>query len=186
MPRRQRTSAAFSLLELLLVIAVAAILAAVALPSAQPAVVEQLRSTARIMAADLAYARSLAVVNNSKYKIDFDLDENRYALSHSGSNSSLDQLPTSPFASPGDPSDQYVVDLDELPRVGPKAQLAAATAGASATAVADIEFGPLGQTTRAAATTIRLTSGSGKQKRYIELTVNPATGIAFIGECTSE
>ncbi len=172
-------------MELLLVIAIAAILAAIALPSAQPAVEEQLRSTARIVAAELDYARSLAVSNNSKYKIAFQLNENRYVLTHSGTNPSLDQLPASPFSSPGGPPNQHVVDLDELPRVGPLVRLAAVASGTPAMGTGEVEFGPLGQTTNPAATAIWLTAGNGAQARYLELDVNPVTGITSVGVCSS-
>lgn len=182
---KHRPSAGFSLLELLLVLAIVAILAAVALPDFQPAAVEQLRSTARIVAADLAFARSLAVSNNSTYKIEFSIAENRYVLSHSGTKSGLNQLPASPYSSPGDVPERHVVDLDELPRTGPLVRLAAVAAGTPPVAAADVEFGPLGQTIRSEATRIWLTAGSGGRARYLKLEVNPTTGMTFIGRCSS-
>ena len=96
---------AFTLLELLLVVAIVGILVGVLLPNMQPAVYDQLRSTAQIVATDLAYARSLAVANNDNYRITFDLNANQYVLTHSGTNAALNTLPKTPFSSPGDPAD---------------------------------------------------------------------------------
>ena len=185
MPPHRRTFAGFSLLELLLVVAVVAILVAIVLPSMQPAVIDQLRSTAEIAATDLAYARSLAVANNSNYRITLDFAENRYVLKHSGSNPALRRLPKSPFSSPDDPPDRHIVDLDELPHIGPTVRLTAAASGATMQKVGDVEFGPLGQTTRAEATTIWLAAGGGDGTRYITLEINPVTGLTRVGDCSS-
>lgn len=176
----------FTLLELLLVVAIVAILAAVVLPSMQPATYDQLRSTAQIVATDLAYARSLAVANNDNYRITFDLGANRYVLTHSGANPALNQLPKTPFSSPGDPSDQHIVDLDDLPHAGPTVRLAAvATSGTTMQSVSDVEFGPLGQTTRADPTTIWLMAGGGGEKKYMTLVLSPVTGLSQIGGYSS-
>jgi prepilin-type N-terminal cleavage/methylation domain-containing protein len=175
----------YSLLELLLVVAVIAILAALVLPSAQPAVVEQLRSTARIVADDMAYARSLAVANNSAYRITFDITGNRYTLTYSGTNASLATLPATPFATSRDTTTQQITDLDELPHVGPTVRLAKVLSGTSKQIVNYVEFNSLGETTGAESTLIWLTAGGGTDARYITLEVNPVTGIVFVGDCTS-
>ncbi len=174
-----------TLLELLLVVAIVAILAAVALPGAQSAVHEQLRSTAQIVATDLAYARSLAVSNNSNYRVVFNFTENRLVLEHSGSSVSLTTLPRSPFSSPDDPTDRHIVDLDELPHVGPTVRLAAAASGSTFEKASDVEFGPLGQTTRSDATILWLAAGSGDGTKYITLQINPATGLVAVGDYTA-
>ena len=188
----RRASAAFTLLELLLVVAIVGILVGVLLPSMQPAIYDQLRSTAQIVATDLAYARSLAVANNSNYRITLELDANRYVLKHSGANAALNQLPNSPFSSPNDPADQHIVDLDDLPHTGPTVRLAAvATSGTTMQSVSDVGFGPLGQTTntdqttRVDPTTIWLMAGGGNDKKYMTLIVNPVTGLAQTGAYSS-
>jgi prepilin-type N-terminal cleavage/methylation domain-containing protein len=175
MPRRCRPFAGLTLIELLVVIAVLGILVGLAMPSSQPSLHEQLRSTARILANDLAYARSLAVSNGSRYRVT------------SGTAASLDTLPDSAFKSPGDPTDKHIVDLDDLPHLGATVQLvAAASVDPLVTKVGDVEFGPLGETTRTGQTVVWLGAGSGGLRRYIAVSVNPVTGLAEVGDFTAE
>ena len=182
----RRQSAGFTLLELLIVIAVVAILAGAFLPSSSPSLYDQLRGTAQILKTDLAYGRSLAVTNNSYYRFEFDVDENRYVLEHNGSNPSLATLPDSPFRASDDPPNQHIVDLDDLPHVGPTVRLVVvASSAAGMQRVDDVEFGPLGETTRSQSTLIWLAAGSGSAARYICLTVNPVTGLAQLGDYTT-
>jgi prepilin-type N-terminal cleavage/methylation domain-containing protein len=182
MPRDRRPPAAFSLIEVLLVIALMAILAAVVLPNSNPSIHDQLQSAAQIVAADLSYARSLAVTYGSNYRVEFNANDNRYVLQHSGANAALDALPDSPFRNPYDPADRHVVQLDQLPHLGPPVRLAATATFAGALASADdVEFGPLGETTRSEYTLIWLAAGEGASKRYVMLYVNPVTGLTTIG-----
>ena len=182
-----RQPAGFSLIELLIVIALLGILVGIVLPESDPALYDQLRAIAHILRTDLAYGRSLAVANNSTYKLTFDTKENRYLLEHSGSNAALDELPDSPFRNPGDPPDQHIVDLDDLPHVGPTVHIVTVTMSLSAPQrVADVEFGPLGETTRSEETVIHLGVGHGEDARYTTLTIDPVTGLAEIGEYTSQ
>ncbi len=185
MPRCQRPIAGFSLIELLIVIAVLAVLVGLVLPSSNPTLHDQLRSAAGILRGDLGYGCSLAVANNSTYRITFDVNNNRYLLEHSNDDlafAPLDTLPDSPFREPGDPPTQHIVDLDELPRLGPSARLVTATAGDPPEPVVDVEFDSLGQTARTAPTTIWLAAGYGAETRYIWISVNPVTGLAQIGD----
>ncbi|NQU24593.1 MAG: prepilin-type N-terminal cleavage/methylation domain-containing protein [Candidatus Nealsonbacteria bacterium] len=180
-------SAGFSLIELLLVIVIMGILAALVLPNSNPSLYDQLRSTAHVLSADLAYGRSLAVTNNSRYKFTFDEANNRYVLQHSGGNAALDKLPDSPFRNPDDPPDEYIVKLDELPQIGMVARIAAVgTLSGTYTQVDDLEFGPLGETTRTGPTTIWLAAGSGPDTRYLPVTVDPVTGLTEVGDFTAK
>ncbi len=83
MARSHRKSAAFTLIEVLLVVVLMAILAGLVLPNSNPSIHDQLASAARILTGDLAYARSLAVTYGNTCQVTFDFDANQYVLHHS-------------------------------------------------------------------------------------------------------
>ncbi len=167
----------FSLIEVLIVLALMGILAGVILPSSNPTIHDQLRSAARILATDLAYARSLAVTHGSQYEIAFEPDENRYVLRHSGTNASLDTLPDTPFRDPDDRPDEHTVNLADLPHIGAGVRIEGVVGSTDRT----VEFGPLGQCTSSVPATIWLAAGEGTARRFITVSVNPVTGLGSIG-----
>ena len=171
-----------TLIELLITLAVISILAAMLIPQLGQQIPDQLLAVAEIVAADAEYARSLAVANNSKYKITFEVAENRYYLRHTGTNTLLHVLPSSAFAQNDDPPDRQTTDLTDLPLAEPVVDLVRVTAGSGMlTSVSDVEFTPLGGTTRSGTTTIWLQCGEGGDSRYIPIEINPATGLVEIG-----
>jgi prepilin-type N-terminal cleavage/methylation domain-containing protein len=174
-------SAGFTLLELLMVIAVVAILTAVMLPWGETGSHETMVAAAQTVATDLAYARSLAITNNSNYTMTFDVAQNRYVLEHSGTSDTLDTLPDSIFRNPDDPSTQHIVSLDKLPGIGEPVKLAGVYhMGGTIEPTTSIEFGPLGETTNSGYSIVRLTLGSGSGKRHALVLVNPVTGLATV------
>jgi prepilin-type N-terminal cleavage/methylation domain-containing protein len=175
-------NAGFTLIELLIVMAVICILVGAMIPRGNLNVLDELRSAAQIVNTELAYGRSLAMANNDKYKFTFDTTQNRFTLQHSGSNTSLNQLPSTSFKSPSDTPTQHVVDLDEFPHMGPIVQIPAVTVAGTNQRVSEIEFTPLGATTRTAGTAVWLASGSGSNTRYITITVDPVIGLGQIGD----
>ena len=167
---------------MLMVITIVGIVAATAIPSFQPNIHQQLQSAARLLGDDVSYARNLAVVYNSTYRIDFDLVQNQYVLRHTGSNASLNTLPASPSRRMSDPVDRQIVRLQEALPSGVVVRLLAVYAlSMPAQSVGDIEFGPLGETSRADETIVWLVAGSGSNTRYLSLRISPVTGLCRIG-----
>src|SRR5687767_16009409 len=109
-----RHPAGFSLVELMIVITLIGILTALVIPSANSGIHDQLHSAADVIAADIAYARSLAVTNSSKYRLTFAPNESRYVLEHTGTNSAFANLPPSPFRSSQDSATTQTVKLADL------------------------------------------------------------------------
>lgn len=176
---------AFTLLEVLLVLTIVGILLAVAIPRSEPATIEQLNAAARIAAGELQLARSLAVANNSSYRVEFDVARNRMVLRHSGTNTALNILPRSPFQSDAEPPTSRSLVFSELPNVSAAVRLiGAVTQGSSVLAVDFVEFGPLGQTTAAAPTIVYLGIMTADRPRYIAISVQPITGLTSVGSIT--
>src|SRR5688500_9590145 len=88
----RRDDRGYTLIEMLIVISIMGIFAAILLPRFEPSVRDQLRGAAEIVSGDLAYARNLAVTNDSQYKLQFRKSDSSYSLTHSGTNNLLDVL----------------------------------------------------------------------------------------------
>jgi len=181
MPAPERRSAGFTLIELLIVISLIGILASLAIVDPTPGIRDQLYSTSELVAADVAWCQSLALAHNSSYQIEFDDAANRYVLTHSGDDTALDTLPTSPFHRPTDPADQHIVDLDELPTLGPRVRIyGVVSKGSTPERLNGVEFGPLGETTGTSPTVIWLSAGQAAERRYLGLRIEPITGLVSV------
>jgi Tfp pilus assembly protein FimT len=171
---------------MLIVVSILLIFAGMLIPSSGQTAYDQLLSAARVLASDLAYARSLAVANNDQYTVSFSGSGNSYTLQYSGSNPALVNLPSTPFRSPTDPLSQQIQRLADLPEVTAPVKLVAAAdvSGTLMTAVTNVQFNGLGGTTRSDPTWIWLASGAGSSQRYLVITINPVTGVTSIGTCS--
>jgi len=186
MPPNRRQQTGFTLFELLIVLTVIGVLVGLVLPDTSPAIDEQLRMAADILRNDLALARSLAVSNDSTYAVTFEEDENRYILTHTGTNAALDELPSSPYRALDDSSEELVVDFDELPQMGAAVEyVAAAALNFTLTRVDDVEFDSLGAPTRGGYTVVWLSAGEDESEKYIYLIVYPTTGMVKVGDVTT-
>jgi hypothetical protein len=171
---------------MLMVIVLVSILAEVAITNATTTIYEELQSVAGIIVGELAYARGLAVGNNSTYCFTLDTTNNRLVMTNTGSDSSLYTLPFSPFRSPSDPPTQYSVSLSSLPNLGVPVTLVGAQAvGSSTQPITSVEFGPYGSTTQANQTVVWVCAGVGIARRYMSICVNPVTGLSTLGTYTS-
>jgi Tfp pilus assembly protein FimT len=166
-------------------VAMLGILAAVAVPTFAPDAASHLESAGAVVAGDLAYVRSLAVANGSKYRLSFDGKSNKYTLTHSGTNPALNTLPSGPIGVPSDPATQKTTDLSQLLTLGSRVKLLGVQRGTTGALQDVLEFNALGATSSAAQTTIWLTAGSGADTHYIDVNVNPVTGLATRGTAAS-
>ena len=174
---------AFSLVELLIVIAILGILLAVASPYLSSDVPQQLQMAADSVSGDFVYARGLAVANNSSYRFTFNIAANTYLLEHTGAVTALNKLPPSPFHTFNTGSTQQTTDLSKLPMLAGSVKFAAVQKNpASPSDVTNLEFGPLGATTRPEATLVWLVSNATGTKMYIPITINATTGIVDVGD----
>lgn len=182
-PRKRR---GLTLIEILITVAILGILAAAIIPQFGATAPDQVRGAAQIVAADLEYARSLAIANNSTYLITFTTTRNGYILTHSGTNTSLDALPDNPFRKPSQDARSLIVLLSDFPHVGAGAKIATIVTDETSPQVVDsIEFDTLGQTTRKQPTLIWLSSRAGAEDIYLPIEINPVTGLVTIGEITT-
>jgi Tfp pilus assembly protein FimT len=167
----------------LLTIAVLAILAGILIPQLSGDLPERLNCAAQVISADLDYARSLAVANNSSYRITYDVANNKYYLQHSGTNSLFNTLPRSPYKQLDDAPTQQTTKLALLPIPEPGVQLVGVVqmqGGGQSTTT--IEFGPLGGTTSTYQSVIWISCGSGSAQRFQSIAVDPVTGLVTVGQ----
>lgn len=176
----------FSLMEMMVVLTILGILAAVTIPYFETTAADQLQAAATVLVADIDYARSLAIANGSDYRLTFQPASNQYQLTHSGSNSLLHALPSSPFKSATDTAITQTTRIDHLPLgSGELKLLGALRATGSTTELTNVTFTPLGSTEIAEDTLVWLTSGLGTSRRYIAVRVSAVSGIATIEQLTA-
>jgi len=183
-PPRRHHACGITLVEVMIVVLIMGIVASSLITSFGANSPDSLKAAAQILAADLDYARSLAVSNSSTYQIEFRNDA--YVLSHSGSNSALNNLPENAFRRPGDDRTTLVVAFDELPSLGNSISIVAAvTDDPSPEIVSKVEFGSFGQTTETQPTLVWLSTAGGTSQLYLPIHIHPITGMAELGEISA-
>jgi prepilin-type N-terminal cleavage/methylation domain-containing protein len=188
--RPKRTGAlrarGFSLTEMMVVLTILGILAAISVPYFETTAVDQLQAGATILVADIDYARNLAIANGSDYRLTFQPTTNQYQLTHSGSNSLLHALPSSPFKSSTDTATTQTTRFDHLPLgSGELKLLGALRATGSTTELTNVTFTPLGSTSITEDTLVWLTSGLGTARRYVAVRISAVTGLATVEAMTA-
>jgi len=171
--------AAYTLVELLIVVTVLGILASIVVPALSSPSVLGLPAAARALAGDLRLASGLAVQYNTTYAVRFDSSTHSYELVHTGAASPPPLV--NPSAPAGTPAGQYVVKIGDLAGTGQRPEgvrLLGVRLAAAGTSVTQISYGPQGGTGpgRAENTEIWLVGGSANRAHYARLTVSWLTG----------
>lgn len=181
-----RSRHGFTLMELLITVVLMAILAALMIPTAQGNIPAQLAGATELIVADLSLARSLAVTNNSEYRLTFTVAQNQYTLEHVGTNTAWDELPTVATKTPSDSTDKYTVRLNEIPGLSSgSVQLHSIRRGTTPVSYLDYEAnGSMSPDANQQTewVTIWLSAGQGEFRRFQSIRVNPVTGLATVGE----
>jgi prepilin-type N-terminal cleavage/methylation domain-containing protein len=163
---------AFTLIELLIVVALLAILAAVVLPGLDASTISQLRAAADLIASDLAYAQGLAISTGEPIQVQFQVQQNRYQLVDPDGGAYGEpvtiEYPTGDYPLH---DNLYIVDFDD-PGSLRGVRLESVAFNGSST----LEFGPYGEPSEGG--TIVLRAGD----RRLTLTVEPVLGQVRIGQ----
>ncbi|MEO1237544.1 MAG: prepilin-type N-terminal cleavage/methylation domain-containing protein [Planctomycetota bacterium] len=160
-------SAGFSMVEVIVVVAVLAVIAALVVPNFRGQDTTKLRSAARLLAADLDTAKAESITHADDLRlVVFDTTDHTY---HVAAASDTATPITNPFD--GRP---YLVDFGT--------GRASALSGVTIQSVDldgddELGFGLYGELDQTAAATVTLAAGG----RTVTLTVDPATGEAAIG-----
>lgn len=184
--RSFRRARGYSLIEMLTVISLMGIFAALLLPRFEPSVHDQLQGAVSIVSADISYARNLAVTNDSKYTLTFSRTTNAYALKHTGANSLLNVLPLTPYRHNDNSPAEQLTYLEDLPHLGPGVEVYGVKVGSGAVGASGaVEFNGLGGIEGAQTVTVWLAAGVGESRRYQALSIAPVTGLVTVGEFRS-
>ena len=152
-------SSGFTLIEIVLVVVIMAIVAGLAIPMMTSATSSQISSAANIIAADLEYAKSMAIGRQKVYYVVFDESSESYHLEDT--NGTIDHPVKKGF--------KYIMDFSSDSRVG-EVEIASADFGGSNT----VAFDYLGSPDNGG--TIVLQAGD----RSMTITVAPVTGYITI------
>ncbi|MEN6309050.1 MAG: GspH/FimT family pseudopilin [Anaerohalosphaeraceae bacterium] len=164
----------FTLVELLIVVVILSVAAMIVVPTLSSAADMQVRSAANTIAADLDYARGLAVTRQTNYSVVFNPDTESYEIRRTSDNTVI--------ANPLMGGQNYVVAFDDDSRLS---QVDIASANFDSDTDNAVTFNYLGAPFKGIGTGTSLTSGrvtlqAGTFTLYVD--VEPVTGYVTINQ----
>lgn len=169
MQRSYKTCRAFTLIELLIVLTILGILAAVAIPTVSAPDLARLKSAAMVLAADIEFAQAEAIATGRPCRVEF-VGGNRYQIVDPSGGGTPVVVRRPQNDSPAH-AGFYVVDLDD-PSPIRGVRIASAAFGRRAL----VEFSSFGAPNSGGQVTLQF------GRHAVELRVATITGIVTIGE----
>ncbi|MEN6578119.1 MAG: prepilin-type N-terminal cleavage/methylation domain-containing protein [Phycisphaerales bacterium] len=165
----------FTLVELMIVLVILGIAAAIVVPMASSAASMQLRSAVNIVAADLEYAKSLAIGTGQRHSVVFDADNEMYQITDASGTTVPHPVKKGDF--------KYIINFASDSRLG---QVKIDSADFNATSVVGFDYLGCPYYRNAAGTWIALTvegvitlqAGGGSRTVRVE----PVTGFVTISD----
>jgi prepilin-type N-terminal cleavage/methylation domain-containing protein len=170
--RQPGDGSGFTLIELLIVIVILAIAAAIVVPMASSAATMQLRSAVNMVAADLEYAKSLAIGTGQRHSVVFDAANETYQIFR------VTPTGTEPVLHPVKKGSLYIMDFRTDGRLDQ-----VTIAGADFDATETVSFDYLGSPRNGVPTDLNsgvITLQAGGVSRTVS--VEPVTGFVSISQ----
>lgn len=178
----RRPSRGFSLIEILVVVAILAALAGMAVTLSEPSPAARLQMTADMLAADLERAQELALSRGSPHRATFEGAERRFVLKHVGTNAGFHNLPKYVQTRPSEATTQATYALDERSAYGEYVSVAAfEPASIYVDDEFPVQFAADGSLTDGRTATIWLTSTDNGRTVYLPVRIYAVTGVVSIG-----
>lgn len=162
----------FTLVEIMVVVIVIGIMGLIAVPMISSAGSIQVRSAANKLAADLEYAKSMAISRQTPYRVVFDTSNNEYQIEmKDGSNWVLIKHPVETHK-------DFIVDYGSESRLR-QVEVSSASFGSGSTVIFDYLGSPLDTSENAltSAGTVTLATDSGMS---MQVTVEAVTGFISV------
>lgn len=169
--KRLTTSGGFTLIELIVVVIILGIAAMMAVPMMSGAADMQVRAAANRIAADIEYAKSMAITHQSPYSVVFDTSNESYQIEDENGDV---------IKNPVRPSQDYIVDLTADSNTS---QVNIATAVFNTVLYKTVTFDYLGSPYAGSGTSVDLNLGKVTLKAddfsiYVE--IEPMTGYVTV------